>query len=239
MSAERVRTKSRGALNGMFGEQVKLGGSLATLTEGTGQEEARGLEAETQALPAELVLYLKSLVPNLPELITDLTSETVEAAEEKEAARLLWERFGLPQSPLAVPIFAELSEDLSSAQLEVQEKSYNVQALISRVERAIQKVLLFYAAEFNRLEEEQTDNNQAIDQLGAIETDGSTMRERTAESVMVFSSEEKALNEKQEELRASQSRWLEFVQKLKAKLPTLEFLERPIDLGAPNPAMAL
>jgi hypothetical protein len=239
MSAE-IRTKSRAMLSGMFGgERPKLGESVLAMKDGVEGQEQDQLKAEIKVLPAEIVLYLKSLASDLPELIADLVGEVIASVEEKEAARRMWERFGLPQSPLAVPVFAELSDDLGFAQQEVQEKSYNVQALISRVERAIQKVLLFYAAELNRLEEEADQTNQATDQLGLIETTGSTMQERTAESVVVFTSQQEELDKKSSQLELAQSHWLEFVQRLKAKLPTLDYLERPIDLGAPDPALAL
>jgi hypothetical protein len=239
MSAEIVNNKSRRSLAGMFGgERVVLGDGL-DLSVDTDRLKTREIEAEIKVLPAEIVLYLKSLAPDLPELVADLVGEVIASVEEKEAARRLWERFGLPQSPLAVPVFAELSEDLSFANQEVQEKSYNIQALISRVERAIQKVLLFYAAELNRLEEETDQNTQATDQLSSIETTGSTMQERTAESVVIFTSQQEGLDKKRSQLELAQGRWLEFVQSLKAKLPILDYLERPIDLGAPDPAMAL
>jgi len=107
------------------------------------------------------------------------------------------------------------------------------------MERAIQKALLFYAAELNRLEQEKTANQQAVDQLETIETTGMTMRERTNESVVIFSDEEKKLEEDKRGILTAIISWQELANKLKAKLPTLVSFERPIDLGAPNPAMAL
>ncbi|OGJ37463.1 MAG: hypothetical protein A2383_00370 [Candidatus Pacebacteria bacterium RIFOXYB1_FULL_39_46] len=237
--SERISTKSRATLASMFGEQVELGGSAVTLATGIDQDETRKLKTEIQALPAELMAYFRSLAANLPELLADLSSETLESAAEQEAARRLWERFGLPQSPLAVPVFTQLSEDLLAAQLEVQQKSDATQSLIVSMERAIQKALLFYAAELNRLEQEKTANQQAVDQLETIETTGMTMRERTNESVVIFSDEEKKLEEDKRGILTAIISWQELANKLKAKLPTLVSFERPIDLGAPNPAMAL
>ena len=224
--SERISTKSRATLASMFGEQVELGGSAVTLATGIDQDETRKLKTEIQALPAELMAYFRSLAANLPELLADLSSETLESAAEQEAARRLWERFGLPQSPLAVPVFTQLSEDLLAAQLEVQQKSDATQSLI-------------VSMELNRLEQEKTANQQAVDQLETIETTGMTMRERTNESVVIFSDEEKKLEEDKRGILTAIISWQELANKLKAKLPTLVSFERPIDLGAPNPAMAL
>jgi DNA repair exonuclease SbcCD ATPase subunit len=219
------------------GEQVALGEKTTELQD---LQSADELERELVSLPQEVALYLQSLAHNFTDLIEDLMNILVESVKEREAARRLWERFGLPQTAIAVPVFIGLSEDLGRAQDEVQVKSEITRSFLAELIRAInQKVLMFYAMEINRVEEEKDDNNQAVDQLNSTETRGRSMRERTTESTVVFDQQTDQLEEEEQELKKSQSRWLDFIDKLTVKLPTMRSLETPIDLASPDPAMAL
>jgi DNA repair exonuclease SbcCD ATPase subunit len=232
-----IEAKSRKMLAGMFGgEQVIIGQNL---TDELRVEEPRTLETEIKQLPDEIVLYLRSLAPNFPEFVNDLIAELLESLEEKEASRRLWERFGLPQTPLAVPVFVDLSETLGEAQDEVVTRAGEVQALAYRLAQIIEKISLFYAMRVNQLEAEEQAHEQAIQELGLIETRGSTMQKSTAESVGTFAQRQRELAQEKEQALVAQGSWQQQAREWMNRLPILKSLETPLDLGAPDPVMAL
>lgn len=232
-----VETKSRKMLAGMFaGEQVVFGQNV---TAELAVEDPSTLEVEIEQLPEEIVLYLSSLAPNFPDFVSDLMAELLETLAEKEASRRLWERFGLPQTPLAVPVFVDLSENLGEAQDEVATQAEKVQSLAHRLTHIITKISLFYAMRVNQLEAEEQAQGQAIDELNLIEARGSTMRKSITESAGAFSQRQQELAQEKEQAVLAQTHWQQQAREWLKRLPILQSLETPIDLGAPDTAMAL
>lgn len=236
MSSE-VDTKGRVALAGMFGgEQVTLSGDLSGVFQ---SEDSKTLEQDISELPNEIVLYLHSLAPHLPEFVSELISELLESLKEKEARRRLWERFGIPQSVLAVPVFKQLSENLGKAQGDVAEKSRNLQNLAQKLTETIRMVTLFYAERLNRLEEEERNNDKAINELRTTNANGATMQKTVSESAFFFEKQGIMLEEEKSEAETAWNVWQVRVKAWAKKLPLLKSLETPVDLGLPDPAMAL
>lgn len=231
--------KNQATLSGMFrGEQVNLGEQSSDLEMGIGN--TGNLEKEIANLPQEIVLYLNSMTHNFVESIEEVIFNLIESLKEKEAARRLWERFGLPRSVTAVPVFINLNNDLNQAQRMVENEAIVTSSFLTRLLDVIHsKIMLFYAEELARVEDDQVENEKAISQLEVMDTDGITVKERTAESVIIFSQDSRDLEQEKEQILSSRNMWQRSVEKIKTGLPTIRSLETPVDLGAPDPAMAL
>lgn len=232
-----VRNKSRKSFGEMFPNKlVKLDEDVLSLQSIASAED---IDAEISKLPEELVLYFHSMVLNFPKHITDLTSNLIELIEERETANLLWNYFGEPQIPEAVPVFQMLSEDLVFAGDDVQDKSLEAEAFLYKVEKAIQKVFLFYVSQQSRLEAEKNKYTIAVERLAETEMDGATMENAVASSRIAFVRKNQEIDEELNQIRDSYGAWSKYVSELKKKMPILRFFETPIDIGAPDPAMAL
>lgn len=231
--------KNQAALSAMFGgEKVALGEEVIAIEKNVNL--AADLEQEVYNLPQEIILYLQTMSFNFVDNIEELISNVTESLKEKEAARKLWERFGLPKSTMAVPVFVSLNKELNMAQHVVKNEVGTTEYFLDGLIRAINnKIMLFYAAELLRVEHQEVENQGAISQLEEMDAKGSSVRERATESVMVFSQEKDVLEEEKEQILSSKNIWEDFMEQLKKNLPTLRSLEAPLDLGAPNPAMAL
>lgn len=232
-----IENKGRKALAGYFGGEVVESGN--EITEVFTAEDPRELELAIKELPREMILFMSSLAPHLPEFVSDLLAEMIELLEEKEARRRLWERFGFPKSTLAVPVFNQLSRDLSEEQDVVAERSRDAQLIARKFVEYIEKISLFYAERLNLLEQEEQAHSAAIAELQSTEARGSTMQQATDESVLVFASEKDKLSVEKAEVKASQAGWAQRARQWMERLPWLESFEAPVDLARPNPAMAL
>ena len=232
-------SKNQATLAGMFGgEQVALGEEAVSIQENT--DIAEGLEQEVSSLPQEIVLYLQTMSFGFAEEIEEMIFNLIEALKEKEAARRLWERFGLPRSTTAVPVFIDLNDELNQAQRVVETEAVVAGSFLSDLLDAINsKVMLFYAEELVRVEESQVENEEAVSQLDTMNTNGNTVQERVAESVTIFSQDNEGLEKEREQILSSTNRWKKFMERVSRSLPVLESFEKSIDLGAPNPAVAL
>src|SRR5690606_17088993 len=105
-----ARTESLQTMDGMFGKTPQLGERLMPLQTGLG--EFRKRKENLAELQASDTLYLKVLMDHLPMLLENLTV----SVRNEEAARFLYDSFGLPKAEiaeLATPVYLDLKEKLN------------------------------------------------------------------------------------------------------------------------------
>lgn len=232
--------RGQAVLGQMFGgEEVQVVGDAQILSESAKPKDDEKIDIKKEVMPEEVITLLRSMIPDFPDQISDLIGNMIEDWKEKEAHRMLLDRFGLPRSIASVETFKILWTNLDGAQKILRGKSMEVQGFVRRVEQTINQVLLMLAIELNRLESERKDNELAAKELETMPTEGQTMRTKISQSTPFFQEKSQELEVEHGKMTQSYNKFRAFVERLMGNLSSLSRIETPLDVAAPDPSQAL
>lgn len=232
-----ARTESLQTMAGMFGQTPQLGERLSPLQTDLGEfEERKNNLAELQGSDT---LYLKVLMDNLPVLLENLAL----SIRNEEAARFLYDGFGLPKpeiAELATPVYLDLMEKLNLAHGDVEVKVYESQASLREMVQQIElSIFTFYRSLLEELEEKRNQCLESINSVKQAQTIGDTEEGNT---VLVDGALQTRLEEIEAELmtaKLSHVGWLKFINGLNEKIFAAQKIEIGGDIAAPDPEKAL
>lgn len=227
-------------LSQMFGETVSdLGtGVMQAADRAAGQFGFDSLKRRASEFqpPQPIVDAVDALLMRAGEDILLLTL----LLTDREAAKRLWERFGIPQSPLAVPVFAQLSEQLAEAHRLTQTQTRETKQKLRETIEAVQiTIITFYEAEIAKLEAERENYKQAGDEASQVTTVHGRMVETVGNSRAYFALKAKETARKIAELSGAQRAWLQLVANLTTPLMPLTYAAELEIAEAPDQSKAL
>jgi hypothetical protein len=233
-----ARTESLETMGGMFGRTPQLGERLSPLQTGLGEFKNR--KESLEELQASDTLYLKVLMDHLPLLLENLAL----SVRNEEAARFLYDGFGLPKpeiAELATPVYLDLKEKLNLAHGDVEVKVYESQASLREMVEQIEiSVFTFYAARLAELEKKKEECEEAIKRLKDSESVGETQKANDIALADTLQANLKEAEKELEEAKLSKNGWLNFTAGLSDKIFVVENgIQIHNDVAAPDPEKAL
>lgn len=220
-------------MKNMFGRQPELGVALMPLAD---QQPIKTEETLLATLPESERVHYSFLMQNLEFLLANL----IAAVGEEEAARFLYNAFGLPEPEileLATPVHLDLTEKLIEANNDVERRVYAAKVSLSEVlDRVERMVVAQTMLRLQQLEKDKEVCEASSQKLEGKKTAGETNATDRLEWKLAHQEKLAGLKKEIALVKLTLEGWFDFSSRLKHQLEAVLSITTK-DIAAPNPEL--